>query len=656
MPDLLPFALYGVPEQDPGTLDLGNTEFPLRDKTLIGNSQHKRISLDGLKEKFNEDLNERINEIESSGGKGCILKINKDGTRKLYEPDEDTDESRWASALKVALLDAKNGDTIWIEDGKCLIPANECMSQWLPSGVTDVSIKCRSERSAHIYTDAEMAGEDYFLFSGPRNPLNFGAVRNLNFNIKPTEDSWGAFMACKHSLEPLRTGGSGSTPYYDEFGDVNRSGVVIVPDGAYYISQPIFTQSNSLWQATAGRCVLFFGDNIAPLADGTIKFAWTVARNVVGGIPRANFTHDVRISGFVLVPGSTGNELLCAMNYSGAQGSYLMDMTITSFQGGGIFVNTFSDMVYFNRLDIGNIGSRVYPAFMMDRCNNCLIDVLSVPHNNSSGSIKDTNNNEVYYNLPEEDDYRPAIALRGCSSINFSNVLAENTSKSIRLYSCVGVHFHVIEASSPALIEDGTVLDIEVGDLNSVESLLGLGYPNLIVQNGVAIFQTSTLDAWISASHFQGTKRINGLMCSEFKSLGNIGLGVNTFLNFERPQGPAGAQIFRFQNDGDNTNPTLSLSAMSSNSTNVQRFVSFARNNGGVYAGYTTLFRDGAPVFFDDKVMHYKGVAFRTSSIDPTTSDIPLGCEVTWKNTSTGEIRRWVNDGGTLKKSAPYTT
>lgn len=45
-----------------------------------------------------------------------------------------------------------------------------------------------------------------------------------------------------------------------------------------------------------------------------------------------------------------------------------------------------------------------------------------------------------------------------------------------------------------------------------------------------------------------------------------------------------------------------------------------------------------------------------SGSADPTTSNYASGISGWWKNTTSGEIRFWVNDGGTMKKSAALTT
>lgn len=47
--------------------------------------------------------------------------------------------------------------------------------------------------------------------------------------------------------------------------------------------------------------------------------------------------------------------------------------------------------------------------------------------------------------------------------------------------------------------------------------------------------------------------------------------------------------------------------------------------------------------------------AFQSLSADPTTLDISSGMSRLVKNTTSGEIRHWVNDGGTMKKSAAFT-
>ena len=45
-------------------------------------------------------------------------------------------------------------------------------------------------------------------------------------------------------------------------------------------------------------------------------------------------------------------------------------------------------------------------------------------------------------------------------------------------------------------------------------------------------------------------------------------------------------------------------------------------------------------------------ISFYTSASDPTSTDITDGCFSVWKNSGTGTIKLWANDGGTMKSVA----
>ena len=44
-----------------------------------------------------------------------------------------------------------------------------------------------------------------------------------------------------------------------------------------------------------------------------------------------------------------------------------------------------------------------------------------------------------------------------------------------------------------------------------------------------------------------------------------------------------------------------------------------------------------------------------SGSSDPALSEVPENQWIVYKNTTSGEVRIWVNDGGSLKKSAAFT-
>ena len=45
-------------------------------------------------------------------------------------------------------------------------------------------------------------------------------------------------------------------------------------------------------------------------------------------------------------------------------------------------------------------------------------------------------------------------------------------------------------------------------------------------------------------------------------------------------------------------------------------------------------------------------ISFYTSASDPTSTDITSGCFSVWKNSGTGIVKLWTNDGGTMKSIA----
>ena len=45
-------------------------------------------------------------------------------------------------------------------------------------------------------------------------------------------------------------------------------------------------------------------------------------------------------------------------------------------------------------------------------------------------------------------------------------------------------------------------------------------------------------------------------------------------------------------------------------------------------------------------------ISFYTSASDPASTDITDGCFSVWKNSGTGTIKLWANDGGTMKSVA----
>lgn len=57
----------------------------------------------------------------------------------------------------------------------------------------------------------------------------------------------------------------------------------------------------------------------------------------------------------------------------------------------------------------------------------------------------------------------------------------------------------------------------------------------------------------------------------------------------------------------------------------------------------------GTMAYQDAKVYHSAGLRVVTSDADPVAADINAGHASVWHNTTSGEVRLWVNIGGSLK-------
>jgi hypothetical protein len=98
----------------------------------------------------------------------------------------------------------------------------------------------------------------------------------------------------------------------------------------------------------------------------------------------------------------------------------------------------------------------------------------------------------------------------------------------------------------------------------------------------------------------------------------------DNFFDIRRTTNQCGFRIYRTYTDASN------YERLSLISTNTTRFSILAEKAG-----------TGA-----DRQIE---VSFYTSASDPTSSDITSGCFGVWKNSGTGTIKLWANDGGTMK-------
>ena len=104
---------------------------------------------------------------------------------------------------------------------------------------------------------------------------------------------------------------------------------------------------------------------------------------------------------------------------------------------------------------------------------------------------------------------------------------------------------------------------------------------------------------------------------------------------------------FTLGNAGVGVLPVARLHVRGSGDTSATNTVRFENSAGAA----SLIVRDDGPAIFSSHITS----AFQTLSTDPSTIDIPAGSNQIVKNTTSGEVRDWVNDGGVMKKSPVYT-
>ena len=78
--------------------------------------------------------------------------------------------------------------------------------------------------------------------------------------------------------------------------------------------------------------------------------------------------------------------------------------------------------------------------------------------------------------------------------------------------------------------------------------------------------------------------------------------------------------------------------------SNITSIASRAHNNLQSFQGGA-----GGEYYHLTQNQHTKLTSFVSLSADPTASDIAAGTWAVYKNTTSGQVRLWANDGGTLK-------
>lgn len=161
---------------------------------------------------------------------------------------------------------------------------------------------------------------------------------------------------------------------------------------------------------------------------------------------------------------------------------------------------------------------------------------------------------------------------------------------------------------------------------------------------------SGTLQVRNSADSAFANVRVNQLQTESTSTFGGVilaNLGI-------RVSGDSGIQ-YANQTPTSTSAGTWAWIDYTANSNILYRRDVINSRNQVIYTGGAS--NDAALVEFNSRLIVASHItsAFQTLSADPSTLDISSGMSRLVKNTTSGEIRHWVNDGGTMKKSAAFT-
>lgn len=559
---------------------------------------------------------------------GAVLLRKPSGEAKIYQAAADTGAGRW-SALNAALQDAKlSSDAVVIEllQGDFALPTESLMYFYqisvLGGSVYTGKLKIVFRENTSLkYTDPTEAGWDYPFFDGPRNVRNFGAKGN------GVDDDWSSIMAALYSLKE----NPGSI---DEFGNTTRYGEVYFPIGTYPISKEIIIQSVNRLYGQKGALIKAL-DNLKPVEspdpgfpDEDEKWMLRTARHVNG----ANTNHHISISNLAFQAGGTGNEKLNGILFYGAQ---ISDINVD-------ISNAYRGLV----IGWGSSHTTLKSA----QIDNCRFSGLEI-HGSNVITVEDLS---VYGMDPTGSTTNFPVLVSNCSEVVFSICFTEQGHNGIKIVGSNGVTIGALEATS--VTSGGTGILIDGCYAVKCCHFRGGNKEKLLVHkiNGSVVREIpGNLSGW-GWGTYQTEEIINTL---EATILENKFLETDQITWSRDDSSVVGAKRWRLNVGEASNNPTWALSSNDAAGAQYREHIRVAIANGGAITGYTVLLDTYGigGVYIGSKLWSKKGYVVVQGSADPTNTDIPDGCRQTWRN-GAGQIRDWVNIGGTMYKSAPYTT
>lgn len=252
-------------------------------------------------------------------------------------------------------------------------------------------------------------------------------------------------------------------------------------------------------------------------------------------------------------------------------------------------------------------------------------------------------------------------------NVNSGTFNRDSTGTVNAVYYNVGAIQWFSEASAaPAVITPRMTLSPTLFSLNNAMEIFGTGAANkfVVYNNATKDYVRFAVNSDTGEARFAGAS--GDLYIRPYGGatsiIGNYLTVASTYtdISFITNQGGSGTSPLTLRN----SSCLFTTGVWHKDSNESERFY-YLSAGGTFYKGNGTVphtFRNGAGndiLYLNSdgtgQLLGHFTSAFQSLSADPSTADLSAGQERLVKNTTSGQIRRFVNDGGTIKKSPEYT-
>jgi len=566
---------------------------------------------------------------------------------KFYTPEENTDEARM-DALRLALEEATNTAPVQavveLVVGRFAIAAGDPLTSFASAGNVKIAF---SHGACVDYQDENDACFDPVMYYGSeRRAADFGAYLNDD-----THDSRRHLQAALFSMpedpntvEPVA-----------EYPDIKtRNGRLILDNGGYLIGGTIWVTGYQEVIGNAGQyTILLPTEDFAP-NSGPEKFMIRTANQFGSGQPQPNFSFSIRILNIQLANPHAANTKISGIEYGCGQGGEIR-LVVNGMGQRSVVLKPTTSYVNIELWCLATPGgSPIHrgPLVHIVSCFALNFKALSLEHCNNyppGGS-------RLQYTIGGHTTDLAALMAYNCFGLNFSSIGGESNSFCLYFLSCANVTMGpIVHHLAGQSGNGGTVLRMEScrgfrhGGITGryfeyLSEISGSGYIEKVAQGNTVFSDIGPMD-------------------TESRSFA-VSVGLLSIVRSDALTAAPEAVAYSFVNSGTPSNGALYLQGGTGYlHWQIKHGLSTGESGNQITTGYNIVLDEGGiyGVFVRSKlkvvggVVALGGYSILSGAADPTTADIPAGYRQTWKNTTSGETRDWINDAGTMKKSAAYT-